>query len=139
MSKYRDAIREAREQERADRLMWERDRIEFETEYLAKQKRKRAFLDAHTRPATLYDYKDWLKGHLENGGKITHYYEHSFYNHNFYVLLSNAEILPFYGSQSFQIIVPVGLTLTGDSGHSSLYWMDGFKTRDGYIPAFNDM
>jgi hypothetical protein len=36
-------------------------------------------------------------------------------------------------------VITCGLTITGSRGHIDPYWMDGFKTASGFVPAFDDM
>ena len=91
------------------------------------------------RSATHNDYINWLKGFIANGGKPTHYYDYDMPN-DFYVATNGFEIKhSFCGALSFQVIVPVGITIIPTSlGHCNLYLMDNFKIVGWWVPVYRN-
>lgn len=67
------------------------------------------------------DYNSWLTGHIGMGGEMP--------VRDWYVANVSFEIRPLYGSTSINVVVREGVTVTGKTGHNSLYLMDGFKSR----------
>jgi hypothetical protein len=133
-----EAIREARERSRREAAALQERRAQQEREYeqliMAKYALLRSFRTARRR-----DYKQWLIGYLEAGGNITHIYDYPWGRWDWYVPVEdNVELIPLYGSTSIQIIVPVGMTVYGDGGHSLIFWMDGFRA-PRVVPIFGDI
>lgn len=118
----------AREAQRSQDLAWEEKQ-----EVL-----RRGFSSKAFRPALREDYQQWLAGYLERGGEITHVYDYPWHRWRWYVAFESAEIFPLYGSSSINIIVPQGIELTGDPGHSTIFWMDGFRA-SSIVPIFSDI
>ncbi|RJO62633.1 MAG: hypothetical protein C4542_03025 [Dehalococcoidia bacterium] len=92
----------------------------------------------HLRPATVNDYRKWIVGFISNGGTVTHHYDYDMPD-DVYIALDSFEITPLYGASSINVIVPAGIEVNGDAGHSNLYFMDGFKARGSWIPAYNNV
>ena len=91
-----------------------------------------------TVPAHRWQYEEWLSGFLFNGGRITHVYDYPWTRWRWLCAHRTFTIKPKYGSRAVNLIVPVGITISGDRGHSTLYFMDGFHTED-IVPLFADM
>lgn len=126
------------------------DRDEYERQYKAESARsdqaRNAFLEL-CRPATVYDYKEWLHGWTRNGGRVDNRANQMFPGRGWEVLVAKVAFLPsLYGANALHVIVPHGHTLEvpdtfhGGSGHSHVYFMDGFRTvPDREPPIFGDM
>lgn len=91
------------------------------------------------RRATIDDYRQWLKGFIENGGEPTNSYNYEFGRWTFYVATTDFSTVSLYGSESFSIIIPKGIkvNLSRGKGHINLFYMDGFK--GSCVPIFNDI
>lgn len=93
---------------------------------------------SHCRRATKDEYQDWLLGYMKEGGMPTHYYSYPF--GRFHIAIEDFYLYPLYGSRAMYIIVPNGIRVDyQDLGHSSLYIMDGFLAKDGFVPVYADM
>ncbi|MDO8537243.1 MAG: hypothetical protein Q7R94_03275 [bacterium] len=92
-------------------------------------------------PASVEDYKRWLRGYLEGGGKVTHVYDYPMSQQDFYVAHKDFKFeKPLYGAQSIKIIVPRGVRfLGGDLGHANLYFEDDYRASSGFVPIFEDI
>lgn len=119
------AVREAKRQEHHE---WEAK--------LPSTQRKKLF--EALRRASKEEYQEWLAGYLESGGTITHSYDYPWGRWIWYVVLKDVELIPLYGSNSINIIVPHGIKVTGEPGHSTVFWMEGFKA-DSTVPIFSDI
>lgn len=94
------------------------------------------------RQARVKDYKDWLAGFLEKGNKPTHCYDYPMERglDEWKIALVDFQIVPLFGTDSLQIIVPKGIKfLGGKLGHTNLYFMDGFSCLGGWIPIYSDI
>jgi hypothetical protein len=90
-------------------------------------------------PATISDYKEWLREYLGQGGEITHVYDYPMPT-GFYLAIRDFEMTPFYGAQAIQIIVPRNVKVTGDNlGHCHLYLEDGHRALGGWVPLYSDI
>lgn len=98
---------------------------------------------ASLRPATVEDYRAWLRGFRVRGGRPTHPYAFPMKRLPWYVVTTpEFEVLPLASFEGIYIIVPVNVSVTGDVGGNRLYFMDGFgTTQDGLpiIPTFPDV
>lgn len=85
------------------------------------------------RRAKLEDYKEWLR---RPGAVAKHRYNHDLDTHcthndrcygypEWLVAKRDIKVTPLYGAMSVHIIVPEGVELTGDLGHSKAYLADG--------------
>lgn len=90
------------------------------------------------RRASVEDYLAWLMGYIEKGGKPTHVYDYPFARWNWYVAIRHIKPIPLFGSNSFNIIVPAGVSVQpGDWGHCNLFYMDGYSATM-FVPIFED-
>ena len=89
------------------------------------------------RRAKPSDYKKWLYGFLENGGVISNHFNYDM-SDNFYIAKKSFDMHPLFGSLSISIIVPKGIIVTGNPGHGSLFFMDGFTKIGSYVPCYNN-
>ena len=85
------------------------------------------------------DYTKWLRGFVDAGNTPTHYYSYPFSRwDSFYVAKKDFELVPLYGADSINIIVPEGITILGGSrGHNNIFCYNGYKHR-GTVPVFSD-
>lgn len=94
------------------------------------------------RQAKVKDYKNWLAGFLERGGKPTHCYDYPLERgmEEWKVALSDFQIVPLFGADSLDIIIPKGIKfLGGELGHTNLYFMDGFSHAGSWVPIYSDI
>lgn len=91
------------------------------------------------RGANRADYTQWLEGFVDAGNTPTHYYSYPFSRwDSFYVAKKDFELVPLYGADSINIIVPEGITILGGSrGHNNIFCYNGYKHR-GSVPVFSD-
>ncbi len=93
----------------------------------------------HLRQASIEDYESWLKGWLKDND-FTHYYDYEFGRQDFYVATSDFVLYPFYGAQSFNVIVPKGIRYTIEGrGHCCIYDLNDFTHIGGFVPGFSDI
>lgn len=102
----------------------------------------------HLREAKSEDYMGWLRGHMEAGGKPTHYYDRDMSTRNFYVAMDDFTLPTMHGSMAVSVIVPKGIEVgnIGESdepsseeiGHNKLYFMDGYREEGGFVPVYAD-
>ncbi len=126
------------------------DRDEYrrrhEAESARSEQARNAFLEL-CRPATVYDYKAWFDGWTRSGGRVDNRADRLFPGHGWEVLVAKDAFLPsLYGARALNVIVPRGHrlevpnTFHGGSGHSRVYFMDGFRSvPDEAAPIFGDM
>lgn len=84
-------------------------------------------------------YSEWLRGHLNGGGHITHVYNR---NHGgAWFAHSDFTVTPLYGAQSVSIIVPAGINVAtpNGAGHINIYYMDGFSVNSNFVPLYDDV
>lgn len=94
------------------------------------------------RAATPTDYGRWLAGYFAKGRQPTHFYDYMMPS-RWFVATRDVDIKPLYGQFSINIIVPAGISLTGVTGHSAVYYMDGFVSRGFHdqpaiVPIYSD-
>ncbi|MDO8508021.1 MAG: hypothetical protein Q7S53_05665 [bacterium] len=92
--------------------------------------------------ASIGEYRDWLEGFRKNGGEVTHHYTYPFsrQQRDFFVAKADFPATPRYGADSINIIVPEGVNfLGGNIGHSTLYFMDGYRMIGHFAPSFSDI
>ncbi len=116
------------------------EQIKIEKEHEFQIKRYYQEMMPHLQFASQDDYLKWLRGFLENGGKITHFYDYMFPD-GFHKALRGFNMIPLCGSSAVQIIVPKGVEITSFQGlgHCDLYLMDGFKVQGGWVPIYKGM
>lgn len=123
-------------------------RAEHEQEIAQDEARRDQFL-THCRPTTAAEYTAWLTGYLRAGGEVTHRYNYPM-RANWWVLTSHPGYVPtLYGALSVHVIVPADVPFTprdvpntypsGGCGHSSFYFLDGFRRcASGWVPQYDD-
>lgn len=135
----REELRRRREKE------LERERY-LEKSVAEKSRAERVML-SHCVPATINDYKEWLKGYLSAGNIPTHFYDYPFERvaEDFFLGMEDFEVVPLYGANGVSIIVPSGTNVLGnDTGHNRLYFEEGYKTlgshgSSAYVPIYSDI
>ena len=135
LSEVLDKVRQ--EQAKRDRS-FATQLAEFEKRAELAEDWKKTYLMPKLRKADVGDYKDWLKGFLKVGNKPTHVYNYEFSRWAWYVARDNLEMKPLYGSQAVHIIIPKDIEVTGNSGHTGLYFMKDFSC-NGSVPIFKDI
>ena len=112
---------------------------EYEKERQIGLDRARKSMFPCLRGANRADYTQWLEGFVDAGNTPTHYYSYPFSRWNsFYVAKKDFELVPLYGADSINIIVPEGITILGGSrGHNNIFCYNGYKHR-GTVPVFSD-
>jgi len=90
------------------------------------------------RPAFKREYAKWLNHYLENGGEITHFYDYNFPANMFFVATCDIVVTPLYGANAFSVIVPYGITVTGETGHSNIYRYDNSGVLR-FVPAYKNL
>lgn len=91
------------------------------------------------RHARLDEYIAWLASFIAHGGKPTHYYNYPWQRAGFLVAQGNFTLGGECGSAASPIIVPAGYHYKGGSlGHNNLYFMEGFRHRGFWVPAYKD-
>jgi hypothetical protein len=102
-----------------------------------------------TRPATLDEYVQWLRGYIKRGGSPTHYRDHSFVSGD--MRYADADVTidsdREFGARSRSIILAPGVNAIRTNphgaffgwGHSKVYSMDRFRLVTGsVVPAYSD-
>jgi hypothetical protein len=90
------------------------------------------------RKTSIDEYRHWLNGFLENGGKVTHYYDYPFSRQTFYTAMSSGHLTPQYGASSFCVLAPAGVKITS-GGHNNVLHVEGFSASGSFIPMFSDI
>lgn len=106
---------------------------------IAKQDQKAVL--GNLRKANKYDYLDWLSHYSKHTNHVfTHHYDYSFKNGDFYVALNDFTIVPLYGANSINIIVPEHVLIEGELGHVSLF-LHGDKPEaiGHWVPYYSDL
>jgi len=115
------------------------DRIKQEQKHRKYIENKNEYILPNIRIAHVNEYIKWLDGFLDSGETPTHRYSYPFSQwDSFYIAYKDFVITPLYGSASINIIVPKGIKVTGNPGHTNLYFFDGYCTNNGFIPIFSD-
>ncbi|HBH6930795.1 TPA: nucleotide-binding protein [Enterobacter cloacae] len=94
-----------------------------ESAHIANDIIKRMFFSM-VKPATPLEIKQW-----EDGAKATQLREIVIPRHKVFVIDKDVAIPPLFGADSISLIVKEGVTIYGldRCGHSSVYFMDGFR------------
>lgn len=94
------------------------------------------------RPATLAEYRDWLREWLRNGYKPTRYLDRPFNTAGMVVAVQDFFLRGAYGANSVKILVPKGVTYRGgEPGHCTVYLPGGETARGHFsanVPLYND-
>lgn len=141
MTKLNDILKECREKERIHDLEWNKGIREREIAHQKVKELSDNLLRGKIIRASSSDYKKWLKGYLEKGGKPTHVYNYPL-PHDWFIATDNFTILPLYGAQSINIIVPEGIFAdigVKGLGHNNLYFIKDFSTSGSWIPIYDDI
>jgi len=118
------------------------ERQEQRVEHQKRVKRADGLFKGKLRQASIEDYRNWLAGFLEKGGKLTHCYEYLIERglDDWKVALKDFQISPLFGTESLNIIVPSGIKfLGGELGHNNLYLMDDFSCIGSWVPIYSDI
>lgn len=101
-----------------------------------------------TRPATIDQYVQWLRGYTKRGGKITHTYDYPFGQVGFRYAATSLTIDSDYeyGARARHIIVASGVLAERTNphevfsgwGHSHLYFMHGYRQVGDSVPVYSD-
>lgn len=130
-----DRLDKFRADEAIERAEWELKNNRREPEWV---------WDNEIRPtmkaASVDNYKQWLKGYMENGGEPTNSYDYPFGRWDWFVAVTDFRLVKLCGALSKNIIVPEHVKfLGGDKGHCGLYFMDGFTVEGHSVPVFSDI
>lgn len=132
---------------REERQNWTVEDYERDREArLAAQQRASEELLASVRAAEPIEYAAWLSGYLAAGGQVTHEYDYNLPSRHFFVAVNSGMYVPaLYGAMSVRLIVPAGVRVSlstefhGNPGHSSVYFMDGFRQVGNFVPLYEDV
>jgi len=111
-------------------------------EHQERLKRADRVFKGKLRQARIEDYRNWLAGFLEKGGKPTHCYDYPMERglDEWKVALNDFQIVPLFGTESLNIIVPDEIKfLGGEPGHNNLYFMDSFSCFGVWVPVYSDI
>jgi hypothetical protein len=100
------------------------------------------FCGSKLRRATVDDYREWLRGYLQRGGRPTHHLNCSMKKDlkNWYVATEDLQLLPTSTELPINIIVPADKKfLGGELSGMNIYFMKGFKNLGGYVPIYRDL
>lgn len=135
LSVIREYAREKKKKQIIDEL--ERERIEKERRLdriVSRQK-----LESYCIKCGSDRYLEWLISYVENGGTPTHFYKYPSSQWKWYLAKKNIKPVALYGSNSMNIVVPIGVDIEdGNYGHSDIYTMDGPRVIGGVVPVFAD-
>jgi hypothetical protein len=128
MSKVTDVISKSREDKKRRDAEWDEMQEQHKLEHRHREEIKQGGVMPHLRPATPKDYNRWLTGYIQNGGEPSHCYDYPMTRARFYIAIRDFVLHPFYGAQSINVIVPVGVNVSVyDAGHNSVFYMEEFK------------
>ncbi|MBA7716890.1 hypothetical protein ES703_125974 [subsurface metagenome] len=135
-------LEEARIAEKRSRDDFRAKTAKYEKERNERIKKAEKLFMGKLRQARVEDYKNWLAGFLAMDNKPTHCYDYPLERglDEWKVALSDFQIVPLFGANSLQIIIPKGIKfLGGELGHNNLYLMDGFSCLGGWVPIYSDI
>jgi hypothetical protein len=136
--KQNEKLTEFKRKQELEKEEYERNLAKHMINTRKEQNKNKNEILKHVKQASRGDYNKWLINFVENGGEPTHYYDYPFNRwRNFYVAIENFEIKPLYGASRINIIVPKGITITGNQGHTDLFYCDKLIAT-GTIPVFID-
>lgn len=94
----------------------------------------------HLRPAKNNDYSEWLTQYIIYKGSMpTNKCDYPMPEYNWFVAKSDFRMVPLYGSQAINIVVPSHVKyLGGDLGHSSLYFLKDHTNLGGSVPQYSN-
>ncbi|WP_270280590.1 TIR domain-containing protein [Enterobacter kobei] len=104
--------------------------MEFDTQRISESSQNyidiiKRFFFSVAKPATPLEIKQW-----EDGAKATQLKEITIPRFKVYIVDQDVPIPPLFGADSISLIVKDGVKVYGDEkcGHSSIYYMEGFRT-----------
>jgi len=128
-----------REKEKEKQAEWDRRRRMDELEYERKKDSFEKFKRNNLRNATVKDYEIWLKEWLVEND-ITHYYNYNYPSNNYIAIRNFVLDVGYYGSQSFNIIVPKGISYEiKELGHCNIYDMNDISCIGHWVPAYDNV
>ncbi|MBT4376703.1 hypothetical protein HOD29_04990 [archaeon] len=90
------------------------------------------------RYATLEEYVRWMKKYLESGKKPTHDYDSEFNRRDILVATSDLDVPDLFGVAAIDVIVPSGINIDNDGGHSRFFYMDN-PEKATFAPMYKDV
>lgn len=142
ISELNNVLGDAREHARERKLEYEREQKlnKLNKGYFEDEEDKKETLELlGLKEASVEDYKKWLKGYIQQGGKITHVYDYNMPK-EFYIATKDFEMYPLFGANSINVIVPRNVKfLGGDLGHCNLYFEDGYRNEGNLVPIYKDI
>jgi hypothetical protein len=96
-------------------------------------------MTAKFAPAAPADYARWLKLHLNQGGRITHFYDYPMARAGFLVALRPFVLGGECGADARHILMPEGASWNagGGMGHNTVYLADG-TVKGTWVPVYAD-
>lgn len=118
--------------------IYERERIKSNWEWAEDFVWKNEVLP-YLRRADIDEYRQWLKGFFEKGGKPTDIYNYNFPD-NFWKAKENFK-MPFFGDIALQIIIPKEILCEHeDLRESTLYLEDGYRVEGkDFVPIYKNI
>jgi len=97
-----------------------------------------------TFPAVLWQYIEWLRGFVANGGRPTHSYDYRFGRSSWLYAPHEFAVNGECGARSMHVILENGARVLnpnpwkpfGGYGHNTLYLLDGFELRGHWVPIY---
>ena len=71
------------------------------------------------RIAQPWEYSAWVTAYMRGGGRRFRFVDEPM--REIYVAVSHLTVYPLFGAEALKIVVPVGLTSDGETGHTDLY------------------
>lgn len=139
-------VQDARIQAQKEQIEHERQMREMGRQSRLWRMERETFIEKYLSQTNATEYRDWLKGYLENGGQITDVYDYPFAEDKFFMASRDIPLVPkLCGAVAINIIVPKGIEvprLEGHMpyGHCHMYFMDDFTVFGGdYVPLYSDI
>lgn len=107
-----------------------------------KMKHARWKLQGVTRKATPNEYRRWLGGYLSRGGKNLKIEDETFRTSadEWFLLEEDVELPGLYGTEAVSLLVPKGISVSGERGHCDILYMDGYRTEGVHrVPVYREM
>lgn len=99
-----------------------------------------SWLRKKVRRCTEEEYKKWIEGFMQSGGKVT---ASSTVNPGSRFFVATEDLFfehPLCGTDSISIIVPTGIKfLGGDFGHCDIFYADGYKTNAPVVHNYTEL
>lgn len=136
-----ETVRELRRREDERRMEYDTRMTEYRQRHDAEKEWMAEYFHPYVLPANPNEYASWLRGYMEQGRVPTHTYNYRMPG-DFYIARRDLRLIPLYGASSVHVIVPEGVTVTkveGDIGHSTIYYMDGYRVDGGWVPLYENV